>query len=305
MAGNPQYVYQGITAEQVSGPLGQLVVSGFSPVGVDVFSFPQERANNTYQVANTVVYQVSKHVVTAGVDFRRTQLNSVLDRNFRPQATFSGAADIAPRFGVPSFSPSGFYAGTDFVAVGGVTGYFQTLALRPDSEIGLRYWQSNLFASDQFRAGNGMTVTLGLRYEFNTVPEEVNRRIERTFTDPQVFKFIETEKQLFGVVRLRDCFSMNAARSIVRMPTISPHTSHLRGILTGRGTMSLRGGYGIYFDQILGAVVSQSRSVFPTFLSLNLAGVNPFRNGALLPFNPQLLARPGTLNTYDSNRVWQ
>ncbi len=298
VAGNPEYVYQGITSEEVTAPVGQLVVSGFSPVGVDVFNFPQQRANNTFQVANTSVYQVSRHVLTAGVDFRRTQLNSILDRNFRSQATFSGAADIAPRFGLPSFSPSGFYAGTDFVAAGGVTGYFQTLARSPDSEIGLRYWQGNLFASDQFHAADGLTLTIGVRYELNTVPEEVNRRIERTFTDPQVFRFIETEKQLFGVSGFE--LFLDERRSIYRKDAnnIAPHLAFAWDP-TGRGTMSLRGGYGVYFDQILGAVVSQSRSVFPTFSSLNLAGVNPFRNGALLPFNPSLLARPGTINTGD------
>jgi len=32
------------------------------------------------------------------------------------------------------------------------------------------------------------------------------------------------------------------------------------------------GGYGIYYDQIPGAVISQSRNVFPTFLPVDLAG---------------------------------
>ena len=34
----------------------------------------------------------------------------------------------------------------------------------------------------------------------------------------------------------------------------------------------LRAGYGLFYDQILGAVVSQSRNVFPTFLTLNFGG---------------------------------
>src|SRR5262249_32478504 len=49
----------------------------------------------------------------------------------------------------------------------------------------------------------------------------------------------------------------------------------------------LRAGYGMFFDQILGAVVSQSRNVFPTFLTLNLSGLFAARNPKILTFiNP-------------------
>ena len=36
---------------------GQVVVAGFSPVGVDVFNFPQRRVNNTYQVADQMTFR--------------------------------------------------------------------------------------------------------------------------------------------------------------------------------------------------------------------------------------------------------
>ncbi|MGH9801095.1 MAG: hypothetical protein ACRD82_12085, partial [Blastocatellia bacterium] len=38
-------------------------------------------------------------------------------------------------------------------------------------------------------------------------------------------------------------------------------------------TTVFRAGFGMFFDQILGAVVSQSRNVFPTFLTLNFGGL--------------------------------
>ena len=77
----------------------------------------------------------------------------------------------------------------------------------------------------------------------------------------------------------------------------------------GNHVTVIRAGYGLFYDQILGAVVSQSRNVFPTFLSLNFGGLNASSNETVLTFfNPGRtivstadgrfipLALPGTLN---------
>jgi hypothetical protein len=307
--GNPIYSYQGGTSEDFLGPIGQVVVSGFSPIGVDVNNFPQDRVNNVFQIADTAILRVGDHRFTSGVDARRAQLNSRLERNFRPRAVFSGAADIISRFQTPTFvNPNQFYSGSDFVATGAVTGFFQTQGLianatsnsYPDPTIGLRYWLGDFFFSDQIRVQPNLTLTIGLRYELNTVPGEINRRIERTFVDPLVFKFIDEERKLTGGVSGFDQY-LAGRRSIYQRDSnnVAPHLAFAWNI-NGRATTVLRGGYGVYYDQILGAVISQSRSVFPTFVTYNLAGLSPTQGGTRLsPFNPNLLARPGTLNVYN------
>jgi hypothetical protein len=307
--GNPLYSYQGGTTEDFLGPIGQVAVSGFSPLGVDVNNFPQDRVNNVFQIADTAILRVGDHRFTSGVDVRHAQLNSRLERNFRPRAVFSGSADIISKFQTPTFiNPNQFYSGSDFVATGAVTGFFQTQGLianatsssYPDPTIGLRYWLGDFFFSDQIRARPNLTLTVGLRYELNTVPGEVNRRIERTFVDPLVFKFIDEERKLTGGVSGFDQY-LAGRRAIYQRDSnnIAPHIAFAWNI-NGRATTVLRGGYGIYYDQILGAVISQSRSVFPTFVTYNLAGLSPTAGGTRLsPFNPNLLARPGTLNVYN------
>jgi hypothetical protein len=327
---NAPYVFNGSTAaesffrtvdgldtEAITGPLGQVVVTGYSPIGVDVFNFPQQRTNNTYQLADTFIYDRSNHRITTGFDVRWTHLNSFLDRNFRPLAVFNGAQDVARLVDptTPTINQQGFYFGRDYLAVGAPTGFFQTFSRVADSTIGLRYWQNNLFFADQIRVRPNFTLTLGLRYELNTVPKEMNSRIESTFNSPEVQQYIAFERQF-----TRDIFGQSvsgfenflAGRFKIYKTdanNIAPHIAFAWDPFK-TGKTSIRGGYGIYYDQVLGAVISQSRNVFPNFLTINFGGFNPdcvadpagcsqtlFHR--LVAENPYFtFARPGTLNQY-------
>jgi hypothetical protein len=306
----PRYsTAQPITTEEILGPLGQVIISGYSPVGVDVFNFPQRRVNNTFQYADTLIYNLRRHRLNTGVDLRRTQLNSRLERNFRPLAVFNGAPDLAPQFGFKAASQTGFHLGRDFAAAGAPTGFFQTLALAPDPTIGLRFWQNNFFFADQMRLTPDLTLTLGVRYELDTVPREVNRRIESTFTSAQVQKLQQVERGLNNGVSGYEQF-LAGRTGIFRRDgnNLAPHLAFAWDPF-GRGKTSVRGGYGLYFDQIPGAVISQSRSVFPNFLSVNLAGLLTTVEGGVSYFalNPACLgtatlscAGLTNLNTYNA-----
>lgn len=308
----------------VTGPIGQMIVSGYSPVGVDVFNFPQKRSNNTVQYADTIIYSTSNHRFSFGFDIRRNQLNSALERNFRPLVVFSAAKDLSDLLDVfpgaqpgkitdtfPGASP-GFLLGSDFAAAGAPTGFFQTQALTRDTTIGLRYWQNNFFFSDQVRVRPSFALTFGLRYELNTVPSEVNNRIERTFDSPEVKEFIRLERVFnkdpsaapFGIPIQglgKDISGLEqflAGRKQIFERDNNNFAPHIAFAWTpfGDWKTSIRAGYGIYYDQIPGAVISQSRNVFPSFFTLNLAGLQ----GALVPSNPALIASP-TLNTFNSS----
>jgi outer membrane receptor protein involved in Fe transport len=52
-----------------------------------------------------------------------------------------------------------------------------------DAKISLRYYQLN-FWSGRWRVRPNLSVSIGLRYEYNTPVRELNRRIENTFNDP-------------------------------------------------------------------------------------------------------------------------
>jgi hypothetical protein len=299
---------EGASTEDVLGPVGQVSIAGFSPVGVDVFNFPQRRVNNTYQLADTFTWQLGDHAVAFGADVRRTELNSDLPRNSRPLITFNGAPEIivgggsdgdcrrdrddrGDNNGGGEICATGrFFTGVDLAAAGAASGFLQTLATG-DSRISLRYYQHNYFAQDTWRARRDLALSFGLRYEYNTTPNETSGRIERTFNDPALEEVPGLRDFIAGRTRIFDADKKNFAPRVGL--AYSPN-------LFGADRLSVfRAGYGIFYDQIIGAVVSQSRNVFPTFLTVNFSGGGGgSRLGPLSLLNPSStgLVEQGTLN---------
>jgi len=266
----------GLIGEGALGPIGQVNVAGFSPIGVDVFNFPQRRVNNTYQVADNLSWRKGNHNLIFGLDIRRTELNSDLPRNSRTLLTFNGAPRLNFDFlgldahGVPildNFRFEGFIDPTTLIAARAATGVFTTLA-QGDSNINLRYYQLNFFGQDEWRIRPNFSLSFGLRYEYNTPPRESSRLIESTFNDPAIAQFLPGLATFIeGRTRIFEPDRNNFAPRIGF--AYSPN-------LFGRDKLTvIRAGYGLFYDQILGAVVSQSRNVFPRFLTLNTAGGLP------------------------------
>ncbi len=290
--------------EDILGPVGQVELAGFSPVGVDVFNFPQQRVNNTYQLADNLTFRKGNHSFTFGVDFRRTELHSDLPRNARPLLVFNGAPGSRPGPG-GVVQLSGFVRPVDLAAASAPSGLLQTVQSNPDSSVDLRYYQYNFFGQDDWRIRPNLSVSLGLRYEYNTPVAETQRRIEKTFNDPSLSLVPGLGTFLAGRRQIYD-----PDRKGIGPRVGLAYSTHLLGL--GRVSV-FRAGYGIFYDQALGAVVSQSRNVFPNFLTLNFAGGLRSAGGVgfnisdpTLPFFPCTdangtrflpIVQPGTLNT--------
>jgi hypothetical protein len=259
-----------LRTEAAMGPIGQVRIAGFSPVGVDVFNFPQQRVDNTYQVADELTLRRDAHTFVFGADVRRTEFNSLLPRNAAPLISFTGAPQIsgAFNFNTDQFSnlafTGKFIPAVDLAAMEGASGFTQTLAVGGESGINLRAYEYNFYGQDSWRAKDNLTISFGLRYEYNTPPSETSRRIENTFSDPSLAlipglqAFIGNRTQIYNPDRNNFAPRIGIA--------FSPN------LFGPNRTTVFRGGYGIFYDQILGAVVSQSRNVYPTYLTIDLAG---------------------------------
>jgi hypothetical protein len=294
--------------EDALGPVGQVVIAGYSPVGVDVFNFPQRRVNNTYQFADTLTVRTALHNLAFGIDVRRTELNSDLPRNSRPLITFNGSPRLVSTL-QGGTELRGFYNPVDLAAAAAPSGVFQALNNGAGSAIDLRYYQQDFFAQDEWRVRPNLSLSYGLRYEYNTPPRETSGRIESSFNDPTLqlvpglLTFIAGRSRIFDPDRNDFAPRVGVA--------YSPN-------LFGAARLTVfRAGYGIFYDQALGAVVSQSRNVFPNFLTLNSAGgipssfglgfvisnpsdsFFPCQQGGGTQFVP--LTQPGTLNRLNPN----
>jgi hypothetical protein len=257
--------------------LGELVVDPFSPVGVNSLLFPQGRTNNTFQFADTMSWHWHNHFLKFGADIRRIQLNSFQDRLYRPQVNFSyGLAallDLEMLRGGFTYAFFSKLRSQKYAVLSGVQlatlpmpgSILQTLtADAPNSRIGLRITEYSFFLNDNLRVRPNLTFDYGLRYEFNTVPREVNNRIENALTlrnvpvtGPSRYMGLIAaySKVLNGRTRIYDSDRNN----------FGPHFGFAWDP-SSTGKLSVRAGYGLYFDAVLGAVVNQSRNIFPNEL---------------------------------------
>lgn len=295
-----------------TGPIGELIVEPYSPVGVDVFTFPQARANNTFQYADSMSWTLRNHAVRFGGDIRRVQLNSRQDRNYRPLVQFGNALlqiGHLDQSGNPPFpfvlnrgEKPRIVSGLQLATLGLPSSIFQSLTIgAPDSTIGLRFTEYDFFFNDNWRVRPNFTLDYGVRYEYNTVPSEVNNRIETALTlanlpapgssradSPDRTKAFNATADAYRAVL--------GGRDQIYDPDRNNFGPHLGFAWDpwSDGKTSVRGGYGVYFDTILGAVVSQSRNIFPNEIPINIAP-------GVLGFDVITLGNPPFLELIDAN----
>lgn len=280
-----------------TGPIGELHIVPYSPVGAGVFYFPQSRASNTFQYADTFTWMLDKHAIKFGGNFRRYHLNSLLDRLYRPQVVYAGGlAQVGQAISDPSgasckqppgaafcFDPDPnrkavTITGAQLASLGAASAVLQTITPgAPDSSVGLRFNEYHFFVNDNWRVRPGFTIDYGLRYEYGSPPHSVDERIERALRleglpTPGSSRFdstARTDKFNAAVGAYRQILAWRERIYDADKNDFGPHVG-FAWTAVPEGTLTLRGGYGVYHDAILGAVVTQSRNVFPRELPINV-----------------------------------
>ena len=193
------------------GPPGLNFANGIAALGEQQYS---STANTSHAVNVESFRALSRHNITYGFDYRRTQLNSISQQDPRGSFSFTGAStgsDFAGfLYGVPD---------TATIAFGNADKYYRSNA-----------WDA--YFSDDYRFRTGLTLKLEARWEYNTPITEkygrlVNLNIGGNFasaTPVIAGRFIKPDKNNIAP-RFGFAWRPFAASSVV-----------------------VRGGYGIYFD---------------------------------------------------------
>ncbi len=238
-SGTDGFAALGMTGPALSGndlAYPTILVAGFETLGDDA-NLPVVRRTRTVHVTDTLTLERGRHQLKAGAEWRVYRSDGDNHLFARGRMSFSGA-----------FSGNGF---ADLLL-----GYpsFSLLGVN-DNRQALRTWSLAGFAQDEWRATARLTLSAGLRYEFNAPPTDAENRM-RVF-DQQRLALVDVGTN-----------GVPASGVFNDLNNLAPRLG-LSWDPTGRGTTILRGGYGMFYDS--GTLIENSALYFnPPYYTLQL-----------------------------------
>ncbi len=209
-------------------------VSSYSRVG-DVASLPIDRADNTYQLGDTLTLIRGAHSIKIGGGLRDLQLNGYIEIYARGQINFTGAltgsgiGDLL--LGLPTLGIHSQYTGPQ--------------TLRSQS------WSAYL--QDDWRVSRTLTLNLGLRYEYDSPATDPTNRMA-------TFDFATGTTEQVGT----NGISRSGTQSL--KGEVQPRIGFAWSPLTHT---VVRGGYGTYYDSGM-FVVNSSLYYNPPFFTISV-----------------------------------
>src|SRR6266852_2711157 len=210
-------------------PGQQLGLITFRGIGITQYGggagYPRRFGHNVWQYSDEVTVSRGSHSIKTGMLFERYQSNATLARVFGGQYFFNGLENFLR---AQSAEFAGDIPGTD----------------------NIRGWRQNLFGfyvQDDFQARSNLTLNLGLRYEFTTIPTEVNGKISNwrhPLTDTQPF---------VGDPWYQGSYKDFAPRIGISWDPWS------------NGKTAIRAGFGVFFDHLVTQPLNRVMSRIPPF----------------------------------------
>lgn len=205
-----------ISANALDAGLTFVTAAGYSPIG-DESNNPQRGVTNNYEILDHATWTNGRHLVRFGGGYRILQQNAFRDVQSRGFISFSGLftgnALAEMLLGLPT----------------------TTGVARLDNPQHLRGKNYSGFVEDTYRMRPDLTVTVGLRYEYNTPPVDAQDRAN--LFDPTTRTLVPVGTRGFP----RGGFDPDRKDFGPRVGAAwSPG---------GRGLTVVRAGYGIYYDQ--------------------------------------------------------
>ena len=214
-------------------PLEGRVLGNLAPGGVSSIGHGSSNGiwfwTTNFQWLDNMVYTKGAHSLKWGVDIRRFQINGANTSRLHGRYRFDEFEDFLT--GAPT---------RDFQFI--VPGQGR------DGPFYIRQSMFGFYLQDQYQASSNLTLNLGLRYEFITVPTETRGRIA---TLPDIVNAVRTTEggPLFENPSLKN---------------FGPRFGFAWDPFSS-GQTSVRGGFGIFFDQIVGSYLHNTVFRVPPF----------------------------------------
>jgi Carboxypeptidase regulatory-like domain/TonB dependent receptor len=256
-------------------------VSGYSPIG-GAITGPRNTTQHTVEVQNNVAWTKRSHLVKIGGEFRYTSIDMV--QAIAPNAFYVFAGTFPTNNAVANLllgAPVTFYQG------------------HGDFARDVRVWNGNAYAQDEWRLNPRLTLNYGLRYERINPFTEIEDRLNGFI--PGVQSRVRPDAPVGLVFPGDDGIGSGIADGV--------HAFMPRGGFawdpTGSGVWSVRGAYGLFYDQFQnGAGTSSQVAISATpwaqFVQFSGAGLN-FQNPYLgrPPVPADTFVRPSTVFALD------
>ena len=270
------------TFEPAQGP-PYFIVNGYASVGNPITG-PRNSAQNDYEAAESLSLVRGSHSIKIGGEFRRTQIN------ISQGIAANGFFVFAPFPTNNSFANFLIGAPVVFFQAGG------------DFHRGLRSFDVSAFAQDQWRVSRKLTLNYGVRYEINSPFSEIRDRLNQFAPGQQ--SAVNAQAPV-GILFPGD---PGVSKRIIDI--------YCKGVMprmgfaydpTGRGRMSIRSSYGIFYDPFSNGSsmpMQAAISALPWLQAVQLGGpalnyTDPW-HGTSGPFQPNFFPQPMTMLTEDA-----
>lgn len=205
-------------------PLGQVSISGLSSVGVDTYR-PNRWISNVFDLNDTLTWSRGAYSLKIGGEFKRTQVQTTADLRFSGQVSFASLEKFLK----------------------GETQRFSGALPGSTSYRGFRRSYGALFIHNDWQINRKLTLNLGLRWEWMPAPTEVNGMVSTLENVLTSTEFTVGNPWFFA----HNTFKGFAPRLGFAWDP------------TGSGRSVVRGGFGVFAEQIKENNYANARSTPP------------------------------------------
>ena len=234
--------------------------------------YPMYQNNQTYQITDVLNFQAGNHSIKVGGELRYWRVHCMFDANvwgyysyYTGMEWVRGTSPASLGIGCDPPDPP---AGNPYV-VGSLAGDWKT-----GLDMTWRKWsgiEGGLFVQDDWRVSNRLTVSLGVRWDYYSVPQENSGAgqnqpafgTRQGYETGQVIEGKNTPEGIrYTIFKGRDLLGKGIWNPYYGC--FSPKVSFAYD-LTGDGKTSIRGGYGIGYERQMNRNWENDRFNYPAF----------------------------------------